>query len=170
VVSIIGSPHRVTLAGIKEAALNNQARWSHLPRPHIAVLIGGRSKSHDLDATTAETLSQSLIQTANRLGGSLFVTMSRRTPPLARKILVEQLNTVPAEVYDLRGENPYMAFLGTADMILVSEDSVNMITEACATGKPVFRLKLKPKLLRWPQKKFNHLYESLEKKGIIRLF
>jgi hypothetical protein len=35
------------------------------------------------------------------------------------------------------GENPYAGILAWSDRILVTPDSVNMISEACATGKPV---------------------------------
>ena len=169
-VSIIGSPHRVTLDVIRTAYENKQAQWDHLPRPHIAILIGGRSKSHDLDEFTAKNLAFSIKTAVKEAGGSLFLTMSRRTPAKARQVLIDCLSDMPGIIYDNRGENPYMAFLGTADIIAVSEDSVNMITEAAATGKPIFRLNLKPRPLRWAQKKFAHLYESLEENGILRPF
>ena len=35
------------------------------------------------------------------------------------------------------GANPYFGMLGLADCIVVTGDSVNMVSEACATGKPV---------------------------------
>jgi hypothetical protein len=38
------------------------------------------------------------------------------------------------------GENPYRGYLAAADRIVVTPDSVNMLSEACATGKPVFTL------------------------------
>jgi hypothetical protein len=41
-------------------------------------------------------------------------------------------------VWDGSGENPYFAMLGLADVIVVTEDSVNMVTEAAGTGKPVY--------------------------------
>ena len=44
--------------------------------------------------------------------------------------------------WDGMGENPYFAFLAQADSILVTGDSVNMISEACFTGKPVHVLAL----------------------------
>ena len=44
--------------------------------------------------------------------------------------------------WDGSGENPYHAFLAAADAFLVSADSVNMVSEACFTGKPVYVLPL----------------------------
>ncbi|HJT99539.1 MAG TPA: ELM1/GtrOC1 family putative glycosyltransferase, partial [Rhodanobacteraceae bacterium] len=42
------------------------------------------------------------------------------------------------------GDNPYAGFLGWADRIVVTPDSVNMISEACATGKPVYTFAPRP--------------------------
>jgi mitochondrial fission protein ELM1 len=36
------------------------------------------------------------------------------------------------------GVNPYAGYLAHADRIVVTPDSVNMLSEACATGKPIF--------------------------------
>jgi uncharacterized protein len=36
------------------------------------------------------------------------------------------------------GENPYLGFLAMADAIVVSADSVSMVSEACAADAPVF--------------------------------
>jgi hypothetical protein len=45
---------------------------------------------------------------------------------------------VPHLIWDGTGDNPYHAFLAHSDAIVVTEDSVNMVTEAAGTGKPVF--------------------------------
>jgi uncharacterized protein len=45
---------------------------------------------------------------------------------------------VPHFVWNGTGDNPYFALLGLADAIVVTEDSVNMVTEAAGTGKPVY--------------------------------
>ncbi len=50
----------------------------------------------------------------------------------------ERLRGVSAEIWDGSGENPYIGYLALADAIVVTCDSVNMISEACATGKPVY--------------------------------
>ena len=34
-------------------------------------------------------------------------------------------------------DNPFQAFLGIADRIIVTGDSISMLSEACASGKPV---------------------------------
>ncbi|RZV40705.1 MAG: nucleoside-diphosphate sugar epimerase, partial [Acidimicrobiales bacterium] len=60
---------------------------------------------------------------------------------------------------DGNGENPFFAMLGACDAILVTEDSTNMLTEACTTGKPVFTLPIKGK-----SGKFKQLYDELQER------
>jgi len=42
-----------------------------------------------------------------------------------------------AYIWDGTGDNPYPALLGYADAVLVTEESVNMASEAASTGLPV---------------------------------
>ena len=55
--------------------------------------------------------------------------------------------------------------LGLADAIVVTGDSVNMVSEACATGKPVHVFQLDGK-----SRKFARFHASLESKGFTRPF
>ena len=40
-------------------------------------------------------------------------------------------------MWDVTGENPYFGLLALADAIIVTEDSVSMVSEAAATSAPV---------------------------------
>jgi len=62
-----------------------------------------------------------------------------------------------AAAQTLLSQGPYFAFLGGADIILVTEDSTNMLTEGCSTGKPIYRLPMAGK-----PGKFQQLYDALE--------
>jgi mitochondrial fission protein ELM1 len=42
------------------------------------------------------------------------------------------------KIWDGTGQNPYLAYLGLADQIIVTHDSISMASEACFTGKPVY--------------------------------
>jgi mitochondrial fission protein ELM1 len=42
-----------------------------------------------------------------------------------------------AEVWDMTGDNPYFGMLALADGIIVTTDSISMISEAVATAVPV---------------------------------
>lgn len=131
--------HRITRERLDEAGATWAERLAHLPRPLITVLVGGSSGPYALTRHSGERLALAASALAARLGGSLLVTTSARTPKTAIKALEEGI-TCPHVLYRWkRGDkdNPYFAFLGLADEIIVTADSISMITEACATGKPV---------------------------------
>jgi len=106
-----------------------------LPRPRVALLVGGPRRGIDFD----ERLSQRLIETvrAAAQGGSVLATASRRTPPGFTLRLREALAGIPGIFWNGEGTNPYPGLLGWADRIVVTPDSVNMLSEACAAGVPV---------------------------------
>jgi len=153
---MIGSPNRVTETQVIGEMLNFADGLSKLPMPRAAMLIGGHSKTHKLSkADHADHLEAAHALLAG--GHSLLVTTSRRTPDFAiedYKRLDSDHSAVWAHTGD--GPNPYFAFLGGADIILVSKDSTNMLTEAASTGKPVFMLPMQGKA-----GKFQRLYDRL---------
>jgi mitochondrial fission protein ELM1 len=167
VFRITGSPHRVTPARIAAAAADMADRIAPLPRPHVAVLVGGRSAAFDLTETHAADLADRIARAVRAAGGSLLLTFSRRTPAAARAVMVDRLGKLPGLIWDDTGPNPYFAFLGAADHVLVTEDSANMAAEAAATGRPVHIL---PMLPRKPGTKFTRLHADLEGRGATRPF
>jgi mitochondrial fission protein ELM1 len=70
------------------------------------------------------------------------VTPSRRTGEAQTRIIREALKGKPALVWDGTGDNPYFGFLGLADAVVVTCDSVNMVGEAAFTGRPVHVVEL----------------------------
>jgi uncharacterized protein len=129
--------HRVTRKTLAEAAERFTERFSHLPRPMIAVLVGGSVKYRNFSVQGIHLLAGQLIAALRESNGSLAVTVSRRTGEENAKALRERLRGVPHFFWDGTGENPYHGLLALADAIVVTSDSVTMVSEACATGKPV---------------------------------
>ncbi|ESQ87058.1 nucleoside-diphosphate sugar epimerase [Asticcacaulis sp. AC460] len=165
VLSLLGSTNRITPNRLTDEAAGWRDRLSSLPRPHVAVLVGGKSKTHDLTADRARAIAHDIREAVGT--GSLLLTLSRRTPDDARAIFHEVLGDLPGLIYDGQGDNPYFAVLDAADYILVTEDSVNMVAEAAVTGKPVYRLAMDR--LR-PEGKFARFHQALEERGIVRPF
>lgn len=81
--------------------------------------------------------------------------------------MTERLSGLPGQIWDGSGENPLFAYLHHADLIVVTEDSANMATEAASTGKPVHILPMVP--LK-PSRKFQHLHEELSSLGATKPF
>lgn len=132
--------HRVTAERLAEAGALWEPRLAHLPQPWIAVLAGGPSGPYPFDARSGMRLARDASALASRLGGSLLITTSARTPAPAVEALCRAVS-VPSFLYRWRpedAENPYFAFLSLAEQLIVTGDSVSMMTEACSTRKPVF--------------------------------
>ncbi|HEV7229072.1 MAG TPA: mitochondrial fission ELM1 family protein [Brevundimonas sp.] len=167
VLSIVGSPHRVSRTALDAGAEPFAGALSRLPRPRVAVLIGGRSATFDLPEDHAATLGDRIAEAVREAGGSALVTFSRRTPDAARRVVRDRLAALPGVIWDGEGPNPYFAFLHAADHVLVTEDSANMAAEAASTGKPVHVLPMVP--LK-PAPKFARLHEALRAYGAARPF
>jgi mitochondrial fission protein ELM1 len=132
--------HRVTPERLKAEAAAWSPRLAHLPRPHIAVMVGGHSGPYSFDEARARRLAEEANRMARASGGSLLVSTSARTPARAKAALAQALSA-PAEIFQWRtqvSENPYFAFLALAERIIVTGDSIAMLSEACATRKPVY--------------------------------
>jgi len=154
---MIGSPNRVTRDKVIVETLSFASGLSRLPMPRAAILIGGTSKTHKLDAASHKAHMEA-AKSLRGAGQALLISLSRRTPDnivLKWKRFASDNDHV--WLHDGEGPNPYFAFLGGAEIILVTEDSTNMLTEACATGKPVFRLPMSGRA-----EKFQALYSALE--------
>jgi mitochondrial fission protein ELM1 len=167
VLTITGSPHRVTAERLAEGAAVFEAALSPLPRPRVAVLVGGRSAAFDLTETHAAELAERIADAVAQAGGSLMLTFSRRTPEAAQRVMTARLAALPGMIWDGTGPNPYFAFLHFADHVLVTEDSANMAAEAASTGKPVHVL---PMIPLKPADKFARLHADLRARGAARPF
>jgi uncharacterized protein len=176
---------------------SSRAQWrprlEHLPRPWIAVLVGGNSSSYRLDAFTAKQLGQFASRRARETGGSLLISTSPRTPPTAADALLAAVQG-PAYIYRWQpantDENPYLAYLALADRFIVTADSASMLAEACSTGRPVELFDWTPRrqpmrplralpgsqrlqeaLIHWgiikPKRDFQALHRELMKHGLL---
>jgi mitochondrial fission protein ELM1 len=139
VLRITAAPHRITDAVLNAARDQWQPRLAHLPRPYIALLVGGATNRKPFPVSVAADLGARVAAMAKSVGGSVLLVTSRRTGAAADAAL----NTaVPAPratyFWGDKGDNPYQGFLAVADVIVVTGDSVSMAAEACATGKGVF--------------------------------
>ncbi|MGH8147994.1 MAG: mitochondrial fission ELM1 family protein [Rhodanobacteraceae bacterium] len=106
-----------------------------LPRPRVALLVGGPRRGVEFDAALLQRLLATVQEVAH--GGSVLASVSRRTPAAFAMNLQHALADVPGMFWNGAGTNPYPGLLGWADRIVATPDSVNMLSEACATGAPV---------------------------------
>lgn len=161
VIVTIGAPNRITDLGLAKAKTDFAPLFAMMPAPHIAVLLGGNSKAHTMTPALMEALGRRLAG----LQGSLIITASRRTGDAERTAFLKGLGDHPHWFWDGQGPNPYHGMLAWADYLLVTSDSVSMLSDAATTGKPVYMIPLDGGSPR-----FDAFHQNMLKHGIIRRF
>lgn len=138
VLTLLGSLHPIDDAWLA-AARETFPQFSALPSPRTALLVGGPAALAPWTAEAATTTFRELAAHLHEQGGSVLASTSRRTPPAVAHALRHAFARVPGVVWcgDADGPNPYAGLLGWAERIVCTPDSVNLLSEACATRVPV---------------------------------
>lgn len=139
VIAMLGSLHPVDADWLQRARQEFPPP-GRLPGPRTAVLLGGPTRATRFDRSALEVLCSKLEYWLAQDGGSVMICGSRRTPRAWAPLLRERYRSADNLVWmdDSDGVNPYPGVLAWADRIIASPDSVNMISEACATAVPVY--------------------------------
>jgi mitochondrial fission protein ELM1 len=164
VLVTLGAVHRARPGRIEEARAPFAPLFRSLSRPLLGVLLGGSNQAFRLTPALMLRLGDQLAALA-RQGVGIAITPSRRTSEIALSVLRNRLDGVPHYLWDGNGMNPYFGLLAHADALAVTGDSVNMVSEAAATGKPVHVIELKG-----GSAKFRRFHEGLREAGITRPF
>ena len=165
VLTTTGALHRVTRARLDAAAIEFSASLAHLPRPLVTVLVGGANKAYRMTPRIIGDFCAGLRVLAETSGCGFAVTPSRRTGEENVAALRRGLEGVAHVLWDGAGSNPYFGYLGLADAVIVTSDSVNMTGEACAAGKPVYAYDLPG-----GSAKFSAFHRAMRASGAVRPF
>lgn len=140
-VTIEMIPTEITPESVDAAA----AGWQERPEGEVwAMIIGGASASHDFIDTDWQSLSEQMNTLATKHGIQWLVSTSRRTGVHAEALLKKFLNPkniAYAVWWADKPEKKMAAFLGSAVRVFVTQDSVTMVTEAVAAGRPVIAVR-----------------------------
>lgn len=142
VVEVTGAPHRVTETLLADARATWRGPWKDIPRPLLGVLVGGAGRRMPFDDTDAERLAGQISDWHADAGGSVLITTSRRSGTAAA-VLLERLRNSGLEpavyhAWDSGDDNPYLGILAVANTLMVTGDSVSMLSEACAAPGSVY--------------------------------
>lgn len=141
VLTPLGSLHPIDGAWLDDARAGFAA-FAALPSPRLGVLIGGDTHGRPVDAAATAAFLEAVKARQAREGGSVLAVTSRRTPKAQLPMIRAAFAGLPGFVWtsSADGANPYPGVLGWSDRLAVTPDSVNMLSEACATGRPVHTL------------------------------
>lgn len=134
VLVIQGAAHRLTPRALASAPATFPD-FAALPRPIVTLLLGGPVRGEGMEPAVGTRIAQQ----AAALGASLLVTASRRTGAAATGAVAEALKDFPHVLYPWGGSgaNPYLAMLAMADLLVVTGDSISMLSEALMTEAPI---------------------------------
>lgn len=169
VFSTLGSINRVNKNTLNIAKKDFYNDLFGVPHPLITVLLGGNNAVYRMDRKVAIEIADKLLNISERYKYGLAITTSPRTPPEVVKIIAEKLkeklSNNKAILWKGEGRNPYLGYLAHADFIIATSDSVNMISEAAATGKPVYTIEL-----NGGSNKFTRFHKAMYEAKITRPF
>lgn len=139
VIEVTGSLNNVTTK-IKEAKIEFLNYHPDFGR-FIGVLIGGNTKNFVMTKADAEILVINLRGLTTIYQLPLFVSFSRRTPEVVKNIIKYQLRS--NTIYDPSsgGHNPYLGLIAAAECLVVTSDSISMLSEVAASGKGLYIFK-----------------------------
>jgi hypothetical protein len=153
-------PHRIeTLAPLNEVTQENldkvSQRWPNLfdnaPHPRIVFVVGGSTARFTFTLDMAYALGTQLKKLANSCGGKIFAVTSPRTGNEVSQALKSVLG--PEHHFHQwlphQSDNPYLAYLAGADVIIVTGESESMLAEAASLGKPVYIFPLSENPPKW---------------------
>ena len=163
VFTTVTAPHAYSQGRLADLKAALPADIEALPRPRAAVLLGGPNDVFSYDDAALQRLRET-VRGFCAEGQSLMITPSRRTPKALLDAIEEDTRGAPRVLWRGEGENPYGHFLAAADAFLITGDSVNMLGEASATGKPIYAFRP-----TGGSDKFTRLHERLSSLGVIRL-
>jgi uncharacterized protein len=147
VVTTTGSLHDIALHKLASHQTSSPSEdILALPRPRVTALLGGPRahllhRSRGWSDSDAVQLSRMLAGLAGPQG-SVLVTISRRTPSAFARRLQLELHTLMGMQRVLFDDGAlrsrYLYLLATSDALVVTPDSINMISEALASNAQLF--------------------------------
>ncbi|MBN1688199.1 MAG: mitochondrial fission ELM1 family protein [Candidatus Omnitrophica bacterium] len=135
----------------------------------ISVFLGGPTRHFRMELSKIEVLFSALDRLSKKVGDYL-VTTSRRTPDFIARYLKDKIaRDRSCQMLVVAKEDPrpevVLGMMDLADILIVSEDSISMISEAVQTGKKVIVLNLDTKSL--PDKHRRFQKALLERSAVV---
>jgi len=134
--------HTGSLSGFSKEDLlqakeNFKKEFSKSKKPLIGVLVGGNSKGYNFSKEKSKQLVSDIITLNNKLNGSVYATTSGRTGMDQTDYIYKNLTENAFSVYKGDGENPFRGIMAYSDIIIVTPETISMLTEACSTKAKV---------------------------------
>lgn len=141
VIRPLGLPSSVTSQRLTDAEAEWSEAFSTFPRPIVSVFLGGQTTLQTFSVEAAAEFGLKVATLIRKTGGSLLFSTSRRTPEKVAKAFLGQISGIPSFFYDGRagvGPNPYFGMMAFSDFLIVTADSLSMMSDAATSGLPTY--------------------------------
>ena len=152
-------------------------RFPHLDssyRPKIGFLLGGDVKGCELSVHQVQLIIHQIKDVLDRYHMNLLLTTSRRTSRAVELLLLKEFDHDPRcrlMVLASRADVPEAigGILALSDLVLVSADSISMVSEAVSSGKKVVAFPVDGPSLKPVDSKHVRFVEDLAQEGYVAL-
>ncbi len=176
VVVTNGAPNLITPESLNGHVEKLYERFTHLKskvRTKIGVFIGGDSSHVYISIDQIKVLINQLKEICREVNASMLITTSRRTPEQIDQYLLKTLkrdNCCDLLVLPNRDDVPEAVggIMGLSDILIVSGDSISMMSEAACSGKKtiVFKPETWAKVLKF-YNKHRLVIDTLSRNGYV---
>jgi lauroyl/myristoyl acyltransferase len=137
------SPNLINTVYLKEQSEGLMKRYSHLKgnvRIKFGVLIGGNTQGVKFDGAQIGELMSQIKEAALHYNADILLTTSRRTPGEIEQIILKGLkNFERCSLCIIANQRNIPeavgGILGLSDLVIVSGESISMVSEALSSGK-----------------------------------
>ena len=146
--------NQLTQRNIDEVSRQWPNLFQDIPHPRIVLILGGATTVFSFHPDMATRLAHQVKDLARQCGGTIVAVTSPRTG----ETISQAFESVLLPEHSLhrwkpgQTDNPYLAYMAGADVILVTGDSESMLAEAASLGKPMYIIPLPEKSQPWISK------------------
>jgi mitochondrial fission protein ELM1 len=140
IVYTVGALNRINKDFLKKISKNFREDYKECSNFLIGVVIGGNAKGIFYDPNECLKFAKFLEAVANHHHLQLLITFSRRTPNYFKEIIYKNIPE-PHVIYDPEistKSNPYPGFLNSCKYVVVTADSISMLSEIASSTKPLY--------------------------------
>ena len=133
----------------------------------VSCIVGGTNNHYLFSIKQAEYLCEKIIELKSEDPKLQFLVItSRRTSDDIKILLKDKLHEI-SKLWLGEGENPYQFALYNSKFFIITSDSTSMISEASASGKPIYVYQLP---FKRKSKRFDSFHNEFRKLNITRDF
>jgi Kdo2-lipid IVA lauroyltransferase/acyltransferase len=169
------SPNLINAVYLKEQSEGLIKYYSHLKasvRTKFGVLIGGNAQGIEFNEAQVYALIDQIKEAALHYNADILLTTSRRTPEAVEQIILKGLKNFErcslCIIANQRNVPEAVGgILGMSDLVIVSGESISMVSEALSSGKRTIVFSPRGQYMHKPRDKYEEFALKLNDQGYL---